>query len=260
MLRGIILGLALLVVLAPAASAASTGHARPLVNCPELAGQPGCCGPVTSVRTDQTPCCPATAAACCGPIGTTTCCATSTCPSSLSIDVSPDPATEGHQATISGTLSGSGSSNASQKVDLWEKPAGQTAFSDVASTQTNASGAFSFLRTVTTNAQWYVKSGTVVSSTVTESVLAALVLHHAKSGTKLTLSGRIAPSHAGERVALQQLRRGRWITIARPKLGTGSRFTFKRKLSGRSIERFRIVLGADARNAQSVSSVVAVRA
>jgi hypothetical protein len=159
---------------------------------------------------------------------------------------------------ITGTLSGA-SSDASQAVDLWEKLAGQTAFSQVASTQTNASGVYSFTQTVTTNAQWYVESGTVQSSTVAEPVLAAIRLHPSKSGVTLTLSGAIAPSHAGERVALQLRRGTRWVTIARAKLSAGSHFTFARKMSGHSIERFRVVLAADARNALSVSSVVAVR-
>lgn len=256
-----VLGLAVLALaaaLAPGAAVASTSHSHPGIVCPE-AVTPGCCGPITAVRSEQTPCCPAnTTVACCTPVAGSTCCATSPCPSSLSIDISPNPAIEGKQATISGTLSG-GTSDASQTVQLWEKPAGETAFSDVASTQTNASGAFSFMRTVTTNAQWYVKYASVTSSTVTESVLAAAVLHPSRAGAKLKLAGTIAPSHAGERVTLQELRGARWVTIARPKLTANSRFSFTRKMTGHSLERFRIVLAADARNARSVSSVVAVR-
>ncbi len=143
--------------------------------------------------------------------------------------------------------------------------AGQAAFSDVASTQTNTSGAFSFLRTVKTNVEWYAKAGTVQSATVSESVSAALVLHPtsvaSQAGVKLELSGTITPSHAGERVALEQLRRGHWVTVARPKLSAKSRFrvtTATRKLRGGSVERFRIVLAADARNARTISGVFSI--
>jgi hypothetical protein len=135
----------------------------------------------------------------------------------------------------------------------------------VASTQTSAAGAFSFLRTVTTNAQWYVKTGTVQSATVAQPVLAALVVRGAgvvsRAGVKLELSGTIRPSHAGERVALEQLRSGHWVTIARPKLNARSRFTVttaRRKLLAGAVERFRIVLAADASNARTTSGVFSI--
>jgi hypothetical protein len=261
-----VVGLSVLVVLAPSAAARSTAHSRPSIVCPLVGTPPDCCGPipggpVAGVRTDQTCCTGTVTTGCCDDVPGSTCCATSTCPSAVSLAVSPSPAKEGSQAKISGTLSG-GTSDSAQTVALWEKPAGQAAFSDVASTQTSASGAFSFLRKVTTNAQWYVKTGTAQSATVAQSVLAAIGLRPSSArpapGAKFKLSGTIAPSQAGERVALQQLRSGRWVTVARPKLSARSRFTVTLTKRGRSVERFRIVLGADARNAKSTSSVIAV--
>jgi len=61
-------------------------------------------------------------------------------------------------------------------------------------------------------------------------------------------------------VALQQLRQGHWVTIARPKLTASSRFSIRRNLRAGSVGRFRIVLAADPRNARSVSGVVTVSA
>jgi hypothetical protein len=253
------LALSLVAVLTPGAAAGSTVQSRPTVICP-LIGTPGCCGPIAAVGTDD-PCCPESGTTeCCVPIAAT-CCATSTCPSALTIAVTPNPASEGRQTTITGTLTGS-TSVAAQTVGLWEQAAGQAASTQVASTQTSASGAFSFVRTVTTNTTWYVKVGTVQSATMAEAVLAAVDLHPSRvriaPGAGLTLSGTIAPSHAGERVALQQLRSGHWVTIARPKLGINSSFTVTRNAGGHSVKRFRIVLAADARNARSISRIVAI--
>lgn len=257
-----VLGFAVLTVLgvlAPAtAAAAGTTALQPRIACP--AASP-CCGPVTGARPAAVPCCPVpTVGPCCDPTTGSGCCPTSPCPSALTISVSPDPAGEGQRATISGTLTGG--TVAAQTVTLWERLAGQSAFSDVASTQTSAAGAFSFARVVNMNAQWYAKAGSVLSSTVSQSVLAAIALHPSrlrpKVGAKVTLSGTIAPSHAGERVALQRLRRGRWVTVARPRLNRRSRFAVAQRLRGRSVARYRVILAADARNARSVSGTVSI--
>jgi hypothetical protein len=162
--------------------------------------------------------------------------------------------------TITGTLTGG--TIAAQAVTLWERLPGQGAFANVAQAKTNASGGFQFVRAVRVDAQWYAKAGSLTSATVDEPVLAAVVLHssrlHPAPGAKVKLSGTVAPSHAGERVALQRLGNGHWVTIARPTLGARSRFSVAEKMRGRAVARFRVVLAADARNARSVSGVVAI--
>lgn len=198
-----------------------------------------------------------TTAACCAPTAGSTCCTNTPCPSGLSIVVNPSTVTEGSNATISGTLTGA--TVGSQTVDLYEKPAGQSTFTDVAQTQTSASGAYQFVRAVLTNAQWYAKAAGLQSPTVIESVLAAITMHPSsarpKTGAKVTLSGTVAPSHAGERVALEELRAGHWVAVAHPKLSAQSRFAFTEKIRGHATARFRVVLGADARNASSSAAV-----
>ena len=77
-------------------------------------------------------------------------------------------------------------------------------------------------------------------------------------GANLTLLGSIAPSHAHERVSLEQLRGRRWATIARPKLGAHASFAVRRSLLGHSVERFRVVVAADAHNSRSVSPVLVI--
>jgi hypothetical protein len=252
------------VMAAPSVGAARTPQAHPAVVCPQgatsLAVTQPCCGPISQAR-GIVPCCvDSSQVGCCPPVVGPTCtCGALQCPPAVSIDVTPEPASEGQQTTISGTLTGT-TPVAGQTVELWEKTAGAAAFGDVAQTQTNASGAYSFSRTVTTNAEWYAEVNSVMSQTVTQSVLAAVVLHASNRrpalGAIVTLSGTVAPSHAGETAQLQKLRGGRWVTVARPRLDSASHFTVKRRIRARA--RFRIVLAADADNASSVSAVVAI--
>lgn len=262
----LVVGVAVLAALTPSAAAAGAAHSRPSIVCPGVANPPTCCPPpviATSVRPDAVTCCPVpTIAGCCGPASGTTCCATTTCPQGLTIVVNPSPVREGSKTTIGGTLSGTTVSG--QNIDLYEKPAGQSTFSDVAQTQTSSSGTYQFVRALQTNAQWYATAASIQSPTVSETVLAAVRLHpssvHPKAGAKVMFSGTVAPSHAGERVALQRLESGRWKTVARPKLSATSGFAIAEKMRGRTRARFRVVLAADARNALSVSGTVAVKA
>ncbi len=264
----LVLGVAVLAALTPsAAAAASTGHSRPAIVCPAVANPPVCCGPilagpVTAARPGVVPCCPVPTIAGCCTQAATNCCATTPCPTGLTIVVNPSTVSEGSMTTISGNLTGA--TVASQTVDLFEQPAGQSTFTDVAQTQTTASGAYSFARAVQTNAKWYAKSIGIQSPAVAESVLAVIALHPSsvrpKAGAKVMLSGTIAPSHAGERVALQRLLGGRWVTIARPRLGARSRFAIAQKMRKHASTRFRVVLAADARNARSVSGTVTITA
>ena len=221
-------------LLASAALARSAAPARAAIVCPEGAVSPGCCGPVAQPLA-ASQCCPVATAGCCAPIAATDCCTTSACTQQLSIGVTPDPAIDGQSATIRGTLTGG--TVAAQPVILWQRLAGQSGFSDVAQTQTDAAGAFQFVQPVQIDARWYAKSGNVVSSTVHEPVRAAIVLRASRVGANLTLL---------------------WATIARPKLGAHSSFAVRRSLLGHSVERFRVVVAADAHNSRSVSPVLVI--
>jgi hypothetical protein len=253
----LVLGVAFLAVLSPSAAAASTTHSTPSYVCPGTVSLP-CCGPITPTPVS---CCPVpTIGGCCNPANATACCATTPCPAGLTIVVNPSMVSEGSNTTISGTLTGA--TVASQTVDLFEEPAGQSTFTDVAQSPTSATGAYQFVRAVQTNAQWYTKAAALQSPTLTESVLAAISLHPSsarpKAGSKVMLSGTIAPSHAGEQVALQRLRSGRWVTIAQARLGPQSGFAIREKVRAHERARFRVVLAADIRNARSVSAAVSI--
>jgi hypothetical protein len=262
----LLVGAAMLALVASSAAALSTTGRPPSAICPGVSGSSGCCGPPVEQPLAASVCCPAQTTGCCTtgcctPItAPSDCCVASACEAALSIGATPDPAIDGQAATITGTLTGG--TVAAQPVVLWERLTGQTAFSEVAQTTTDSSGDFRFVRLVRTNAEWYAKAGLVASSTVLEPVLAAVTLHPSSvrpaAGAKVTLSGSIAPSHAGERVALERLRGRRWVTIARPKLGKRSRFSVTQRLGAHAVERLRVVLEADARNARSVSAVIKI--
>jgi hypothetical protein len=245
---------AVLALLASSATTKTTATRAPAVVCPLIVP---CCGPpVLGLRAAVLPCCPVPTA------GTAVCCTPAPCTTGLSLAAAPDPASEGHSVTLTGTLSSG--TVAAQTVDLWERVAGQAAFMDVANTQTSASGGFTFARAVRTNAEWYAEAGGVTSPTVVELVRAAVALHvstvRPAAGALLALSGTVAPSHAGDRVALQQFKGRRWVTIARPVVSRASRFVVTQTVHARAGDRrrFRAVLAADARNAQSVSPVVKI--
>ena len=232
---------------APSASASS----GPLIICPDLNGSLGCCGPPVAEPQDSA----RGTTSCCSPVaGGPSCCAGAPCPGTLLIAATPDPAADGNDATISGRLTGA--PVAAQPIVLYQRLAGEQAFGEVANTQTDSSGAYRLTVPVQTNAEWYTAAGSIVSSTLTEPVRAAVALSlRPVAGARIELSGSVAPSHAGERVAVQQLRHGRWETIARPLLDGRSRFAVARRLVIRSVARFRAVLAADARNSRSVSAV-----
>ncbi|HWF49177.1 MAG TPA: hypothetical protein VG294_00920 [Solirubrobacteraceae bacterium] len=258
----LVLGVALLAVLSPSAAAASTGHSTPSYVCPGIATPP-CCSPITPTPASVVSCCPVpTIGGCCNPANATTCCTTTSCPAGLTIVVNPSTVSEGSATTVSGTLTGA--TVAAQTIDLFEEAAGQSTFTDVAQTQTSATGTYRFVPAVLTNAQWYTKAPAIQSPTVTESVLAAVTLHPSstrpKAGSKFLLSGTIAPSHAGEQVALQRLRSGGWATVAQARLDAQSRFAITEKMRAYARARFRVVLAADTRNARSVSAAVSITA
>lgn len=234
------------VAAAPTASAAT--H---LVVCPLAAGVQTCCGPpvVVSSQADLIPCCPVPTAMCCDPLPASGCCGSPVCPA-MSLSATPDPAEAGETVTVQGTLRASAST-----VALWERQAGQAAFSQVATAAPSASGEVTFQRVVQTDVEWYATAGSVTTATIDEPVQATVGVQESSPGV---LSGKIVPSHAGERVAVQRRRGRRWVTIARPMLDAGSRFSLALSVGKHRRERVRVVLAADARNALSVSRALMV--
>jgi hypothetical protein len=252
----------LLLVVSVLALGAWSGSAGAIV-CPASAGAAGppCCGPPIAAGDVMPQCCPS-AAQCCA----SSCCASGDMPAAcpvtqLSIASSPNPSTAGQKVTISGRLLGGASGTT---VSLWQKLPGQSTFTRVAQTTTDAAGQYSFVRgagTVLINTTWYASTGTSsgTSLAVLQKVSAQVKLvTWTLAGTLMKLNGRVSPSHRGEPVSLQRRTAKGWETIATAVIGRLSRFTVRHRFAHRGTVMLRAVFGGDARNVQSASAPVGV--
>lgn len=235
---------------------ASSAASRQRVVCPspEPAYPPPCC----------TCCMPTEHAATMGP--GPVCCPVPTndqCPSSPTISSAPDPSKEGHAVTISGRLFGSSASGAT--VVLWQKLAGQATFQQIDHTAADALGAYTFTEkagTVRTNREWYVTANGTQSPTLTQAVQSRVGLDTARTSIAmnkvLVLTGRVAPSHAGERVRVERQTAHGWKIIARPVLSKLSTFLVRLRFGRAGTVHLRVVFAGDSRNVRSYSRTLAV--
>jgi hypothetical protein len=210
-----------------------------------------CCAPPTAA-TDAVPgCCP------------TACCASAdiaiACPvSRLTIVSNPDPSTAGQPVTISGHLSGSG---AGTTALLWQKLSGQSGFTRVAQTTTNAAGDYTIVRgagAMLTNSTWYTTASSATSPMLLQRVRAQIKIEGAWLGGVLILGGSVTPSHRGEHIALQRRTNTGWRTIASAVIRHLSRFTVSHRFAHKGKVVLRVMFAGDARNVQSFSKSVRV--
>ncbi len=214
------------------ASASGRQHSEHMIVCPVTASAVTCCGPPIA-QPDSIPCCPGPVQPVCQPL--------------LSINASPDPMTAGAAVTISGALTHS--TGGGVTVHLWQRAAGDDAFTKAGTAMTDASGYWSMTipaGTVMTNRWWYATAAGLQSATIAEPVSADVTLR-AGFGT---LSGSVTPVHPGARVQLQRRTGQKWVTIARSRLTRHSAFSFAR---GGLHGTVRVLVGADKENALSAS-------
>jgi hypothetical protein len=172
------------------------------------------------------------------------------CQPSLTISASPDPLTAGARVTLSGALlrgSGAGTS-----VTLWQQQPGQGKPSQAGASTTDIAGNWSITLpagSVMTDRSWYATADGVTSSTISEPVSAIVTLLASRGRHGATLHGSVMPSHVGERILLQRLVAGHWVTVARPRLGQRSLFRIHVRLHG----KLQALLRADSLNALSIS-------
>lgn len=256
------------------ASPAGAQRLAPRYVCPQII--PCCPVPIgsTQSRANATPTCCSQGGTCCGstaccPSGTccttTTCCTATSCPAgSLTIASSANPSTAGRKVVVSGVLSAS--SAAGIPVVLWRELAGQSSFNQLAQTTTDSSGDYTFTLkagTVMADQSWYVTSGSNRSATIDQQVRAAVGLtastHTAVKGQVVGLRGKVAPSHAGQVILIEE-KSGpatrAWHVIARPRLSKGSSYSLSRRFAQPGKTELKAVLGLDARNIASSSPVI----
>lgn len=242
----------LLVIVAATAAAARSvapSRAQRAIVCPGL--RPAlipCCGPPTGApdQVQQALCCPVIA----------------DCAFTITIISAPDPSTAGKPVEISGRLLGAGAGTA---VVLWQRLPNQSGFHRVAQGATNASGQYLLVLgrgVVKTTRQLYVTAGGATSATVDQQVHASLTLspsaRSVNRAARVVLKGLVTPSHARERILLEQRVKGKWRVIARPRLTRASRYSVAHRFIHQGVVDLRAVLSGDRRNTRSFSAVVTI--
>ncbi len=233
----------------------ASGAATPII-CPAGSGIVGCCGPpVTSPDgASVLPCCPLTGTLCCPP--------NALCVVPMTIASKPNPSVAGSAVTISGQVQGAAAGTA---VTLWQELPGQKSFQKLAQTTTNSSGAYKLRRAgakVKTDRAWYVASGGAKSLTIEQVVKAKMTISakpfKLSSGDKVVITGKVDPSHGGQRVLLEQKIAGAWQILAHVRLSNKSRYSVSHRWAHAGVLKLRIALPGDQENAASLSRVATV--
>jgi hypothetical protein len=241
--------------LAMSAGPSTASGAAPAIICP-LAGPIGtCCGPPINApdTTSVLPCCVT---------GTVCCPGTTLCVVPITVASTPNPSVEGSAVTISGQVTGAA---AGTTVVLWQELPGQKTFQKIASATTSSSGAYTLRRPagkVKTDRAWYVASGGAKSSTIEQGVTAKVTISaraaKVSGGHKITLTGKVDPSHSGQRVLLEERIGGTWRTLGHVRLSKKSHYRVSHTWAAAGVVKLRISLPSDKQNAASVSPVATV--
>jgi len=186
----------------------------------------------------------------------------------LTIAAAPNPISTGEPVLVYGQLNGAG--HAGRTITLWHHISGMRGgFTKVTTTTTDANGFWSIPRAagvVTTNRRWFATAGRGVHSrTLRERVHATVTLDQPAAalttGTPITVTGTVAPNHAGERVVLQEqvgLNGDQWRTIDHGRIGPGSAFSIVHRFRQPGDRTLRAVFRGDRRNLRGESTPVSI--
>jgi phospholipase C len=180
----------------------------------------------------------------------------------LTIHAAPNPAHAGAAVTLSGRAVGL---RPRTLIVLWQRLTGQRKFHRVALTRTDRTGHYRIVWRVGkiwTNHRWYVTARGLRSRTITERVRALVTLSSSASaaapGDLVTFAGRVAPSHARQRIAIEQSTGSGWQVIARPRLSRSSDYVAAHAFGNDGVVSVRAVLRGDRRNIRSFSNAVSI--
>lgn len=180
---------------------------------------------------------------------------------SITINAQPNPDVVGDPVLIFGRLSGPNVND--KRVVLWHRLAGHSGFTRVASVRTDALGFYEIPRVeglVTTNRFWFVTSDGARSRTVKESVFADVTANGpstALTNEPVSITGKVTPNHAGERIYLQRqvgANTDDWRTIDSARIRAGSTYTIVHRFRVADTYTLRTLFGGDRRNLRSPSS------
>ena len=187
----------------------------------------------------------------------------------LTINAAPNPINAGDGVLIYGQLNSP--PVAGQTITLFHHiSASGRGFTPISRTTTDSHGVYEFTRAegvVLTNRSWFVREAGVhgVHSRTMHERVAALVsisasTDNAATRTPITFTGHVTPSHAGQRVFLQEQKGNSddWRTIKVGVLDAGSNYSipFAWRVPGPRVVR--VVLRTDLRNIRGESDPVTV--
>ena len=141
----------------------------------------------------------------------------------VSILAAPQTVLYGRSATISGQVFGS--SVGGITVSLQEEPYPFTGFTSVATTTTDATGHYQFIRAVLANTAYRVTAQTKPAGTSTtafayeqDTITLKANTYHPRRHKTVLFTGTSSPARVGAQVLVQRLGRGGWHTVLRAKL------------------------------------------
>ncbi|SCE80874.1 type VII secretion-associated serine protease mycosin [Micromonospora mirobrigensis] len=173
--------------------------------------------------------------------------------------------TYGKSVQVSGKVvrKDTGAAIAGVPVELMVRRKGTTTFSRIATVTSNSVGYVAYTHKPTWSAEYmwtYRGSGAFVgASSVLRSVAVAPVVYANLSRTSFalggsaTLSGSVAPAHAGQAVYLQRLVSGVWKTETSKALSSTSAYAFSIKPPARGTYSYRVYKPADSDHAAGYS-------
>jgi len=184
----------------------------------------------------------------------------------LTINATPNPIDAGQGVLIYGQLKGT--PLAGQTIRLYHRVNPSPFFTLIGTTTTNSFGFYEFTRAegvVMTNRSWFVRGpGLTHSRTVRERVAALISIAasstSADTSTPITFTGTVTPTHAGQRVFLQEQvgTSDDWRTIDSRVLDATSSYSIAHRWAVPGDRDVRVILRDDPRNIRSESDSVTV--
>jgi len=181
----------------------------------------------------------------------------------FTIASSSQPIDFGQSVTISGTLTG----GASTSVTLFARDEWRGRLHAIATTTTDANGAYAFVQTPPRNTAYQVRATTNPHTRtarlfqgVRDVVTIAASATSATVGDVVTFSGTVQPAKSGHVIFLQRLDAGVWRTIAIARVGDGSAYAIPYTLAAAGDAQYRTLVPGGPVNQRGVSSAVQVTA
>jgi plastocyanin len=175
-------------------------------------------------------------------------------PSAYSIDY-------GGSVTLSGVLAGP--DNATKTVTLLSRQANQQ-FHQIATTTTDANGAYSFPLSPAHNALYRSEAAGKKSAQVAVGVHDVVTINPAgpvnsTAGDTVTFTGTVSPDKTGHTIELQKVGQdGKYHTIRESRVQSGSTYRFVHRLGSPGTKVFRVLITGGPYNQRGVSSSVTV--